>query len=676
MVLPVTLTTSDGVPVDFVNSGFVNVFPVPARYGDGVTDARAAIQAQIDACEAAGGGIVSLPPGTFIISSTGSASDGGVRFKVANSRTILRGAGMGVTTLKAANNLATAMTGIVRSTSGLAQSNFGVMDLTIDGNKANQTQTVIGFYCGVSPYTQCDVAIAGTTATLSNFGGTGAAHGLTPGQTIFVDSWTQSELGLYGDFVIQTVPLTTSLTITVPAGLANESAVPMYKDSEANKQDLNVILDRVECKNCKDGGSGGYGIDPHERTRNLKITQCWSHHNDGPGIALDGCRDFYVANNLLHDNGGEAIACYTRTRDGVIEGNTGYKNGSASTYSSIGFEGSSTGIVCADNIMRDGYGPGIALQFSVSRIIVKGNILENMATHGIHVRAAADCIITGNVIRDASQASNGASHGIYVDGGQATNQRNIITENLIRGARANKVGYGVNVGSSAVLDAVLADNDIISSVVATGLLNNAGTRTKISSVQAATGMHPGYVAARWYPPLRTGSPGTILTPANRLFLLPFFIPPGARINRQAIEETVAGSGTATYRLGLYSNNRGQPAALLYDWGQVSVTTSLGQKTANPTDVYLEGGFYWAALIGNGQATMPTLAGQAVNANERGSFLFGLASPLDFDDATLVPNCWYYDDAGATYVGSGLPATVPSFTAYVNAVAPLVFMEAG
>jgi hypothetical protein len=58
--------------------------------GDGVTDDRAAVQAAITACVAAGGGTIYFPPGTYFVNSytTGDNSNGGVGFTITPTTTI------------------------------------------------------------------------------------------------------------------------------------------------------------------------------------------------------------------------------------------------------------------------------------------------------------------------------------------------------------------------------------------------------------------------------------------------------------------------------------------------------------------------------------------------------------------------------------------------------------
>ncbi len=75
--------------------GVINVTDAPYNAtGDGVTDDTAAIQAAIDAAEAAGGGIVYLPPGNYYISAALEMS----------SSVTLRGTGAGATTILHGND--------------------------------------------------------------------------------------------------------------------------------------------------------------------------------------------------------------------------------------------------------------------------------------------------------------------------------------------------------------------------------------------------------------------------------------------------------------------------------------------------------------------------------------------------------------------------------------------
>ncbi|WP_460427392.1 glycosyl hydrolase family 28-related protein, partial [Azotobacter armeniacus] len=116
--------------------------------GDGATDDTAAIQAAIDAAHASGGGTVYLPAGEYRISGGGEPSDGGLTIK---SNVYLAGAGMGETVIKMVDGWGQDVTGMVRSAYGEETSNFGMRDLTLDGNRDNTTGKVDGWFNGYIP---------------------------------------------------------------------------------------------------------------------------------------------------------------------------------------------------------------------------------------------------------------------------------------------------------------------------------------------------------------------------------------------------------------------------------------------------------------------------------------------------------------------------------------------
>lgn len=113
---------------------------------DGTAD-NVQIQAALDAITAAGGGIVQLSSGTFTLAGNTPASAGGVRV---DDNTALIGAGMGATIITLVAGFNAGLTGLVRVPNGGGVHNVRIADLTVDGNKANQTagNLIFGFYCG------------------------------------------------------------------------------------------------------------------------------------------------------------------------------------------------------------------------------------------------------------------------------------------------------------------------------------------------------------------------------------------------------------------------------------------------------------------------------------------------------------------------------------------------
>ncbi|QHA83101.1 mannuronan epimerase [Pseudomonas mediterranea] len=116
--------------------------------GDGITDDTAAIQAAIDAAAAAGGGEVYVPAGTYIVSGGEEPSDGCLMLK---SNVHLYGDGMGETTVKVADGSDTKITGVIRSAYGEETHDFGISQLTIDGNRDHTTGKIDGWFNGYIP---------------------------------------------------------------------------------------------------------------------------------------------------------------------------------------------------------------------------------------------------------------------------------------------------------------------------------------------------------------------------------------------------------------------------------------------------------------------------------------------------------------------------------------------
>lgn len=111
---------------------FINVQDEPyGAVGDGTTDDRTAIQSAIDACYAQGGGRVYVPPGTYRLTRNGTNS----YCLLLKSGVELFGASARASVLKMANSTATS----VRLIYTTGADDAALSDLTLDGNKSNQT---------------------------------------------------------------------------------------------------------------------------------------------------------------------------------------------------------------------------------------------------------------------------------------------------------------------------------------------------------------------------------------------------------------------------------------------------------------------------------------------------------------------------------------------------------
>ena len=146
-----TYTMVSGVWVQWPSGpGTINVKSFGA-VGNGVTDDTAAIQAAIDACAAAGGGSVYVPPGVYLLSIAKHPDSTSVATALTlKSNVWLCGAGSGATELKLGVVPNAVPTGCAASWqlhilsnstpySTTPKTNIRISDLTVNGNAANQT---------------------------------------------------------------------------------------------------------------------------------------------------------------------------------------------------------------------------------------------------------------------------------------------------------------------------------------------------------------------------------------------------------------------------------------------------------------------------------------------------------------------------------------------------------
>ena len=118
--------------------------------GDGSSNDRAAIQRALDDAYTAGGGSVYLPAGTYAIAPTAGTKATYAGLQIRDNVTVY-GDGMGDTVIKVMDGYAGGMTGIMRTPYGQENANITVRDLTLDGNRANTTGKVDGWFNGFIP---------------------------------------------------------------------------------------------------------------------------------------------------------------------------------------------------------------------------------------------------------------------------------------------------------------------------------------------------------------------------------------------------------------------------------------------------------------------------------------------------------------------------------------------
>jgi hypothetical protein len=149
---------------------------------------------------------------------------------------------------------------------------------------------------------------------------------------------------------------------------------------------------------------------------------------------------------------------------------------------------------------------------------------------------------------------------------------------------------------------------------------------------------------------------TALT-ANRIYAHPFIVAKTITIDRIAVNCTTLISGGGL-RLGIYSDNNGEPGALLLDAGAVS-TAATGVKTISISQ-QLTAGLYWLAAASSHATHAFRVPAIAATVN-----IFGVASTLP----TGVGTHFY-----GSHTYGALPSTFPSPTEGTSLVYPAVFIR--
>lgn len=254
--------------------------------GDGATNDTAAIQAAVDAAHAAGGGQVYIPAGTYIVTGHSSASDGAIMLY---DNITVYGDGMGASTVKLQDNWNHAVTGIFRTPADVENHDVGMHDLTIDGNRANNTGKVDGWFNGVSP------------------GEPGADTNIT------LDHVEIMNCGGYG--------------------------------FDPHEETINLVI-----TNCISHGNGidGFTLDFQI---NGRVENCVAYENDRHGFNIvTSSHDILLLNNIAHDNGGDGIIVQRGSEDVPVPYNIIIRGGSVYNNHSDGVQVDKADYVTVDNV--------------------------------------------------------------------------------------------------------------------------------------------------------------------------------------------------------------------------------------------------------------------------------------------------------------------------------------
>jgi len=286
------------------------------------------IQAAIDAAAKAGGGIVFIPPGTYGIASH---PDGYGAIHL-HSNVFLKGAGMGETTLRLVDGHEGDVTGLVRSPWNEGVTNYGLADLTLDGNQDNTTGQVDGFFTGPQPgSTLADEDVYAVRVEITEVSRYGFdPHELTQRLTI-IDSVAHNN-GVDGFVLDRIVEADISGNASFDNGRHGFNVVTTSEDI--------VFEDNI----AHDNGGAGFvvqrGSENIDSPSVIKISGGESYNNGREGILIQFSDDVIVENMDIHHNGHQGVRLYgssdSTVRNNKIHDNSQDKHGG---YSEVEVEG-------------------------------------------------------------------------------------------------------------------------------------------------------------------------------------------------------------------------------------------------------------------------------------------------------------------------------------------------
>lgn len=356
------------------------------------------IQAAIDAAHKAGGGVVYIPEGVFGI-AVHPDGYGGIHVL---SNVTLQGAGMGQSTVRLMDGHEGVVTGLIRSPWGEETDDWGIADLTIDGNMANTTGEVDGFFTGPEPGST--LADNNVTATRVEITGV-SRYGFDPHE------------------------LTTNLTIT--DSIAHNNGVDGFvldrivgghiegnQSFENGRHGFNVVTTSQDLhfadNDSFDNGGAGYvvqrGSEFIDSPSGITFSGGTSTNNGREGVLIQFSDDVKIEGMEISGNGHQGVRLYGSS-DVTVKGNTITDNSQARDggYSEVEVEAYD-----ADPTI-----PGDPSYQAVNNVITKNVIsadADNKSAFGVEIidkpGANADAKVGGN---DISGTSDGA---VRVDGGK------------------------------------------------------------------------------------------------------------------------------------------------------------------------------------------------------------------------------------------------------------------
>jgi len=433
----------------------------------GSADNAGAIQRAIDAANAAGGGTVLVPAGTWLI-RTALIGKSNVRFI---------GVGRGLSTIK--QGVAANLSSLLKFTT---QSVIIVENITFDGDQANNTTRGDGLLA----FTDCTDVIVRHAEFANNKGGSP-----TVGVALSFGG-DNARVLIDGNYLHD-------------AGSSAEPSDGIYYGGSDARIVNNLIL------RCTDTGivNEARSVSASEPSDHVVIA-----HNTIRGISQGIAVDAAIASSV-----GAGCVVVGNTVEATVATN------GAGIYVFKGASGTSQrAVVVANNNIRDlvdGHGiflenvqditvcgnicadvsptqskHGITVKDS-DRIIVLGNLVRGAGGNGLSIQGATDCVITGNLCRGNSALAGGTT-GVGIDiraSGATQSERITVTGNVCSGSPQT---YGIQLAN--VSTDILIEGNVLKGNV-TGAVNNGSTGTVRFGFNQGFGAAGALAASATYDPV-------------------------------------------------------------------------------------------------------------------------------------------------------------------------------
>jgi len=416
--------------------------------GDGVTDDTAKIQAAVDAVSAAGGGTLLILAGTYLVSSSINVG----------SNIHIRGRGQIILD----DNADCSVISINANSS-----NVSIKDISIDGNRLNQTLETVGEeseYGGIEIGNFCDqVLIDGCTITECY--GYGIENNNSP-SNITITNNTIDGVDFYSGIRMSQAGTGTNIKVA-------NNTVLNYRKGGIVGNDMNHA---IITGNYIDAGTIGRGTQNADNITAYNATNidilvadniCKNSVNNGihvagTGVVISGNTVTNPTNRGIYVGATTDVLNTGQSDEVVVSSNT--VRDTANTYEGIALVATSQGVVKNNTVSGHNYGVLLSsgAGASVSElIVVAGNILDTIGNSGVIITDTSDTTIKNNIISNAVhgvRAFSEASNNIAIRGNTFTNlsaayinmennmaERFVISDNVRDGQNIN---FGTNTENS------------------------------------------------------------------------------------------------------------------------------------------------------------------------------------------------------------------------------------